>query len=285
MPQTLTDIKALLAAHGLRPKHHLGQHFLHDGNQMERIVNAACIEPCDLVLEVGAGTGALSMRLLESAARLVAVELDADLKPILLSQFQPYGQATILVQADVLRSKHQINPLVLDALCAMGSDLPTEDLPPFKLVANLPYDIASPLLAMMATSCVPMGHAVVTVQREVADRLTAAVGGKAYGPLTVCIQAMCYVEQIAVVSPSCFWPQPQVESSIVCLRRRESPLTDCPEALKQTVRHLFGHRRKQLKTILRRHFPGHAVPDDLNPMARPEQLTVEQWIRLSRCLY
>ena len=283
MPQNLSTIKALLQTWGLRPKHRLGQNFLHDANQMARVVEAANLAPGDLVLEVGAGTGALSLRLLDLGARVVMVELDRDLEAVLRDQLAPYAQQVTLIIADVLAGKHTINPNVVNALQEAHTvqAFQPKDLLNFKLVANLPYHVASPLLANLATCRVEslqMTDAVVMLQREVADRLTATPGGKDYGALGVLIQSMYHVESIGIVGPSCFWPQPKVESTIVRLTRRQHPLTNHPQRLSALLHRVFSQRRKQIGTILGRQI---TFPDDICPKARPEQLTVEQFAGLA----
>ena len=273
MSQTLTDIKHLLASHGLRPKHRLGQNFLHDGNHMRRILDAASVQPGDVVLEVGPGTGALTERLLDAGACVVAVEIDRDLEPILRARLDPYSDRFTLIVDDVLASKHALNPTVLEALQgATGGG-------PFKLIANLPYQIASPLLANLVMDHPAMTGATVMIQREVADRLNAPPGGKDYGPLGILIQAMCEVDIVGTLPPSCFWPQPKVASAVVHLRRRAHPLTDDPAALSVMLQRLFTKRRKQLRAILG---PDAPLPPGVEPTARPETLTVEQLIELTR---
>ncbi len=296
MPQTLTEIRALLSAYGLRPKRSLGQNFLHDGNQMSRVVAAAQLQQTDTVLEVGPGTGGLTQRLLDAGVCVVAVELDAQFEMILRQQLTQYDDRVRLVMGDVLASKHQINPEVIDALkstCGRGGEFKGEggrggeggEGGEFKLVANLPYQVASPLLINLVTqglSGLRMTRAVVMVQREVADRLCAAPGGKQYGALSVLVGAMCEVELVGKVSPACFWPRPKVESAIVRLVRRDKPLTDDVQRLGETVALLFGQRRKQIGTILGRQKP---MPNGIDPSARPEQLTVEQLVLLGDWLY
>ncbi|MEX0886839.1 MAG: 16S rRNA (adenine(1518)-N(6)/adenine(1519)-N(6))-dimethyltransferase RsmA [Phycisphaeraceae bacterium] len=270
--QTLNDIKALLARHGLRPRHRLGQNFLHDLGYMQRIVEAATIAPDDVVLEVGAGTGSLSEALLEAGARLVAVEYDRNLEPILRERYAPYGDRVRLVMGDVLAGKHAINPEVIAAVDeAAGADR-------YTLVANLPYNIASPLLVNLALDHPRMQRGVVMIQREVADRLTAGPGSKTYGPLSVVVQAMCGVRRLMALPPGCFWPPPKVHSAVVELVRRSQPLTDDPHQLARFAQRLFQKRRKQLRAIL-----GDVnLPAGVEPKARPESLTVEQLIELAR---
>jgi len=271
MAQTLTEIKSLLAAHGLRPKHRLGQNFLHDGNQMRRILDAAAITSGDVVLEVGPGTGALTERLLEADAHVIAVEIDTDLEPVLTQRFTPIGDRFQLIVGDILAGKHVLNPTVIDALRER----------PFKLIANLPYNIASPLLVNLAVDMPRWQSGIVMVQREVADRLVASPGTRDYGPISVMMQAMCEVTRLFVVPPGCFWPSPKVDSAVVQLRRRDEPLTLDAHRLATTVQRLFQQRRKQLGAILG---ADAALPAGVQRDARPESLTVEQFVQLSQYL-
>jgi len=272
MAQSLSQIKALLSTFGLRPKHRLGQNFLHDGNKMAAIVDAADIVDGDVVLEVGAGTGGLSQRLLDAGAVLIAVEVDSDLEPILQQQLASHGDRATLLIADVLSSKHRLNPVVDAAVdAAVGAD------GQFKLIANLPYNVASPLIANLVTDYPRMRLAIVAMQREVADRLTAAPGSKAYGPLGILVQAICHIEHVTALPPGCFWPQPKVDSMAIRLLRRDKPLTDDPHALADMLQRLFSKRRKQLGAILGRDT---RWPDRVDPSQRPEQLTIEQLVAL-----
>lgn len=279
MAQTLTEIKQLLAAHGLRPKHKFGQNFLHDGNHMSRIMDAAALQPGDVVLEVGPGTGALSERLLEADAHVVAVEIDTDMRPILEQRTGDMpgdaAQRFALVLGDVLASKHTINPAVIDATQAAMAAAGRSG---FKLIANLPYHVASPLLANLVVDHPAMSDAVVMIQKEVADRLGAGPGGKEYGPLGILIQALCEVRTVGVLPPSCFWPAPKVASAVVHLKRRAVPLTDDPAALSAMLQKLFTKRRKQLGSILGR---ATVLPEGIDPDARPESLSVQQCIALA----
>jgi 16S rRNA (adenine1518-N6/adenine1519-N6)-dimethyltransferase len=269
MAQTLTDIKNLLAGHGLHPKKRFGQNFLHDGNHMRRIMEAADLEEGGLVLEVGPGTGALSERLLEAGASLVAVEIDRDMEPILRDRLSSYGDRFRLHIGDVLESKHVLSPAVVALLGGR----------PFKMIANLPYNIASPLLVNLAVDHPGMSAAVVMIQREVADRIGASPGGKDYGQLSVILQAMCEVDVVGTLSPECFWPRPKVASAVLRLVRRDTPLTDDPTALSALVQKLFQKRRKQLGAILGR---DRAFPDGIGADVRPESLSVEQFVQLAR---
>lgn len=272
MPQTLADIKGLMHASGLRPRRRLGQHFLHDVHHMDRIVAAARLTVGELVLEVGAGTGALTERLLQAGAQVVAVEIDRDLEPILRQRvLEPYGDAARILFVDVLAGKHQIHADVLAALAGRS----------FKLVANLPYQVASPLLINLLTQSVGLTEGVVMVQSEVADRMLAHPGQAAYGALTVLVDAAAHVQRIARLPRTCFWPPPKVASAVLHLRRRDPPLTADFAALTRTLQRLFGRRRKQLGTIIGRSSP---LPEGVRPDVRPQDLTVEQFIALARAI-
>lgn len=269
MGQTLSHIRQVLADHGLRPKKRLGQNFLHDAHHMVRIVDAAAIEPGERVLEVGAGTGALSQRLLEAGAALIAIEIDRDLEPILRDLLEPWGEQAKLIIGDVLASKGRLAGPVAEALSTSR----------FKLVANLPYNIASPLLVNLALDWPGMTRGVVMVQREVAARLAAGPGGGEYGPLGILVQAACEVKPITTLSPRCFWPSPEVESAVVQLDRRPHPLCPDMRALAQVVHTLFQKRRKQIGGTLGR---DRITTAGLDPKMRPEQLSIQDLSNLAR---
>lgn len=266
MAQTLSDIKQLLADHGLRPKKKFGQNFLHDGNHMAKILDAAQLKPGDTVLEVGPGTGALTERLVEAGAHVVAVEIDRDMQPILQARL---GDKITLHLGDALDGKHTISAEVLKLL---GDK-------PLKLIANLPYNIASPLMANLGIDHPSMTGMVVMIQKEVADRLLAEPGTKAYGPLGVLIQALFTVERVGVLKPGCFYPPPSIDSAVVAMHRRAESLCDDARGLGDLLHRLFSKRRKQLGSILGRDA---ALPVGVEPTMRPEQLTVQQLCELAR---
>ncbi|MBI1368781.1 MAG: ribosomal RNA small subunit methyltransferase A [Planctomycetes bacterium] len=269
MPQTLTQIKSLLAERGLTPRHRFGQNFLHDANKLAAILVAADLSADDVILEVGPGTGVLTEAMLEAGARVVAVELDRDMVMLLRDRLGPDSDRFTLIEGDALDGKHALNTAIDAALGGRGK--------PFKLVANLPYNIASPLLAILAADWPGMTLGIVMIQREVADRLVAAPGSKTYGPISVILQAMCELDVVTNLSPHCFWPKPKVDSAVVRLRRRAAPLCDDPHALSAFLQTLFSKRRKQIGAILGRDQP---MPPGLDLSLRPEQLSVEQIIAL-----
>ncbi|MHC5004603.1 MAG: 16S rRNA (adenine(1518)-N(6)/adenine(1519)-N(6))-dimethyltransferase RsmA [Planctomycetota bacterium] len=266
--QTLSEIRALLAERGLRPRHRLGQHFLHDKNQLGKLVAAADVRAGDLVLEVGPGTGTLTEALLDSGAEVVACELDADLADLLEERL---GDRITLVRGDCLGKGRTLAP---EVAARLGDR-------PFTLVANLPYQVASPLMVALLIDHPACRGQHVTIQKEVADRLLAEPGTKAYGPLGVIVQALATVRRIATVKPTSFWPPPKVSSAMVSIEPAARPGVDDPAALARFVTELFARRRKQLGTIFGRDA---AFPPGVRPDQRPEALDVDGIIDLWRRL-
>ncbi|MHC5022809.1 MAG: 16S rRNA (adenine(1518)-N(6)/adenine(1519)-N(6))-dimethyltransferase RsmA [Planctomycetota bacterium] len=264
--QTLSEIRALLAERGLRPKHRLGQNFLHDKNQIRRLVEAAGVGPGDQVLEVGPGTGALTEALLDRGCSIVCCELDRDLAGILRDRL---ADRITLIVGDCLERGRALNA---DIARALGDRT-------FVLVANLPYQVASPLMTCLLLDHPTCAGQYVTIQKEVADRLTAPPGGREYGPLGIIIRAQADVHRIGTVSPSCFWPAPKVTSAMVAITPKPSPGLDNAHAFARFITTLFSKRRKQLGTIFGRDADW---PDGVTPDLRPQALAIEQLIELWR---
>jgi len=262
--QTLGEIRSLLAERGLRPKRSLGQNFLHDHGHVRRLVDAAGLGPGDLALEVGPGTGVLTETLLETGASVIASELDDALADLIDDRL---GDRVTLVRGDCLGSDRRLAPSIVAAL----------DGRPFTLVANLPYQAASPLMSSLAADVPGCRGQYVTIQKEVADRLVAVPGTKAYGPLGIVLAATSAVRRLAVVPPGCFWPAPKVTSAQVAVEPLDEPLTDRPRAFGRFVVELFSRRRKQLGAILGR---DRDWPEGVEPAQRPEVLTVERLVAL-----
>jgi 16S rRNA A1518/A1519 N6-dimethyltransferase RsmA/KsgA/DIM1 with predicted DNA glycosylase/AP lyase activity len=268
MSQTKHEILALLAEAGTEPRHRFGQNFMIDQNLVRIVADAGRIEPGDLVIEVGPGTGTLTDELLARVApggRVVAVEIDRDLAGLLRTRFAGRADFT-LIEGDALAGKHQLNAELLAVLASLrvgaGRDNPKhlsachpersegslvprseealrfaqgdglkpsvfKDLPtdagssgfasPVKLVANLPYNIASPLVIELLIAGV--GLLAFTVQKEVADRLRAPAGSDDYGPLSVMAQLLARVQVMRTLPPQAFWPAPNIDSALACLIR------------------------------------------------------------------
>ncbi len=267
MAQRAPEIKALLADRGLAPKRSLGQNFLIVPALVERLVEASGVGPRDLVLEVGPGTGTLTEELLERNAHVIACELDDGLADLLAERLAAQADRLTLIRGDVLDGRRALHPEVARHL-AGGS---------FRLVANLPYGAASPLMVQLARMPTCAGQ-YVTVQREIGQRLRAEPGGRDFGELAVMVGAFATVRRIATLPPGCFWPPPKVTSEMIAIEPRPAPLTDDVERLEGLCRRLFSRRRKQLSTILGRDVEW---PAGVSPSARPEQLTIVQLVQLA----
>ena len=260
-----------------------GQHFLIDGNLLRKLVEAAGIARRDVVLEVGPGTGVLTDYLVERAGHVVAVEIDRGLHEICQNRFAAAGNMT-LIHGDVLASKSRIAEPVLRAMSERQAELGGR----LMLVANLPYQVATPLIVDLLMGELAVSPMCFTVQAEVADRLVASPGGKDYGPVSVLVQALARTERIARVPPSAFWPEPQVDSAMMRIDVLEESGLSPPvrRRLCAIVHHCFNHRRKTLKWTLNRVLPDehyHLVESDgrWDLSQRPERLSVEQWVQMA----
>jgi 16S rRNA (adenine1518-N6/adenine1519-N6)-dimethyltransferase len=276
--QTKHEIEALLAAAGLRPRKRFGQHFLIDGNLMRRLVESAELTSDDVVLEVGPGTGGLTDLLVSRARHVICVEIDRDLFALLSERFRDSSNIE-LICTDALAGKHELNPQVVSALDKWAIKNP------LKLVANLPYDIATPLLMNLLMDAPAMRRFCFTVQAEVGERISAPHGSKIYGPLSIVAQTLSRVEQIARIGPQSFWPRPMVDSVMLRMDRIEPPLYSSAEARRfaQFVHGVFEHRRKTLRAAL-----GYVVDEPtrericsaVDSKLRPEQIARAQWTQL-----
>lgn len=286
MAQTKRQIQALLAGAGIRPLKRFGQHFLIDGNLMRRLVAAADVHSDDVVLEVGPGTGSLTQELMAAAGHVVAVEIDNTLH-ILCRQAVGPSERFTLIHADVLENKNRIAPAVYEELRARQRVLGGR----IALVANLPYQVATPLIINCLLGDVVVSPLCFTVQAEVADRLVALAGTKNYGPVSVFAQARATIARVANVPPEAFWPSPEVNSAMLRMdRRKDADLAAVVQGeLHRLVHGCFNHRRKTLRWSLRGLLdePGLAQVEkdgrwDLS--LRPEDIEVHRWVELARLL-
>ncbi|HWD56257.1 MAG TPA: 16S rRNA (adenine(1518)-N(6)/adenine(1519)-N(6))-dimethyltransferase RsmA [Acidimicrobiales bacterium] len=273
MTHSGADIAQLLSAHGLRPSRALGQNFVADPNTVRRIARLAGLSSGDRVLEIGAGLGSLTLALAETGARVVAVETDRLLVPVLRSVVEPAGVE--VVEGDAL---------TLD----VASLLAQRGAGPWSLVANLPYNVATPLVLRTLTQVSSVTRLLVMVQREVGERMAAAAGESGYGAVSVRVAYFARAEVVGRVPASVFIPRPRVESVLVRLVRHRAPAVDPAlvsyERLDTVVRAGFNQRRK----MLRRALAGVVDPDafvraGVRPEARAEELDVAAWGRLAAC--
>lgn len=258
--------------HDLRPGRALGQNFVADPNTVRRIVRLARVAEGDRVLEIGAGLGSLTLALAEAGASVVAVEADGRLVPVLRELVD--DKAVEVVHADALRT--DLAPLLGERGLAE----------PWQVVANLPYNVAVPLVVRVLEEVPAVTGMLVMVQREVGERLAAGPGDRAYGAVSVKIAYWATATIVGYVPPTVFVPKPKVDSALVRIERRRAvavpPSTVPYDRLFAVVRAGFGQRRK----TLRRSLDGLVVPEafvraDVNPGARAEELSIEQWGELA----
>ncbi len=248
--QTTAYLKELFSQVGFTIDARRGQNFLVDLNLIDLLVRSAAIEPDDVALEVGTGTGVVTERVSAVAARVVTAEIDPRLAQLARDRLIERDNVT-LVEGDALASKHRFAPALLAALDEALAASPRGRL---LLVANLPYCVATPVISNLLARPRPFDAAVVTVQREMAERMTAAAGTSDYNALSVWVGAQCRGEIVRVLPPSVFWPRPKVDSAIVRLDlepERRAAIGDLAR-FHEFVREVFCHRRKVLRGILLR---------------------------------
>jgi 16S rRNA (adenine1518-N6/adenine1519-N6)-dimethyltransferase len=259
-------IKSLLNELGHRPNKGLGQNYLIDGNIIDIIIRAAELSETDTCLEIGPGLGALTQALLTTGTPLTAIEKD----PTMARHIDHTFKGVILVEEDVL-------DVDLSELFAGGIN---------KIVANLPYSVGSRFIVNTLEANPLPDKMVFMVQKEVADRLTAQPGSKAYGPLAIWSQLNYEVKNIKNVSPNCFMPAPKVWSAVVRFEKRETPLAEVADyaRFKRLVKTVFTQRRKQIGSNLRKNMPEFfqgLEKAGIEPTTRPEQIPIKQWAALS----
>jgi 16S rRNA (adenine1518-N6/adenine1519-N6)-dimethyltransferase len=270
------DVRALAARLDLRPTKQLGQNFVVDANTVRRVVRAAALRPDDRVLEVGPGLGSLTLALLDDVASVVAVEVD----PVLAGALP----STVAARAPAAVQR-------LDVVTADASRVATDDLPgaaPTALVANLPYNVAVPVLLHLLGLLPSLRSALVMVQAEVAERLGAAPGSRVYGVPSVKARWYGNVRRAGSVPRTVFWPVPNVDSGLVAVDRRPPPSTTATrDEVFAVVDAAFAQRRKTLRGALARWAGTPAAAEaalraaGVDPAARGEQLDVDDFARLA----
>jgi 16S rRNA (adenine1518-N6/adenine1519-N6)-dimethyltransferase len=285
--QTIRFLKQRFDEVGFRPQSRLGQNFLIDLNLLDLIVRVADLQPTDVVLEVGAGAGSLTTRLAETATAVVTVEMDPLLAHLAAEQLRSCKNVELLAQ-DALKNKNRLHPTVVAAVRTQLARYPGAAL---KLVANLPYSVATPVISNLLASEIVPSTMTVTIQKELADRIVAPPRTKDYGSLSVWIQSQCLTAVVRELGPSVFWPRPQVDSAIVqltLLPEARQSLGD-PVQFQRFVRGLFLHRRKFLRSALCCAFAELTKADvdramrqlELGPETRAEELSVRQILELA----
>lgn len=287
--QTLSYLHRLFESFGLEAKSKLGQNFLIDLNLLDLIVRTGEVSATDAVLEVGTGTGSLTARLAEHAGAVVTVEIDKSLQPVAKQVIGPRPNVRF-VFGDCLAKKSELNPAML---AAWDEEAARVGATKKKLIANLPYVIATPLVSNLLVARTDVERMVVMVQWEIAERLRALPGTKDYNALSVLVQSVADVETVRKVLPPNFYPRPKVDSAIVLIKpnaEKRAQVGDVP-AFRKFLRDLYVHRRKNLRQALSGWPTGardKAVVDaklaelGIDGKLRSEALDLEQHLRLAR---
>lgn len=285
--QTKHQIQQLLASAGVFPNKNFGQHFLIDLNLMRVMIDSARIGSDDIVLEVGCGTGSLTEGLAERAGFCIAVEIDDTLAKIAQEQLAKKENVNV-INTDILESKHTISGAVIEAI----EEARKKHAGRLLLVANLPYNVACPVMLNLVEGPKVADEMYVTVQKQVAERMTAKPGGGDYGTLSIFLSATGEVQTGRILKPTVFWPQPQVESAMVSFVRKEEKVSRIKsmELFGEVINLFMGHRRKMLKACTK--FAGGELskidnwPEifeqcSIDPTHRPEKLPPEDYTAIA----
>lgn len=279
----LSEMKQILAEHGILLTKSLGQNFLHDANQLRRILQLAELSPSDKVLEIGPGLGPLTELLIHEAGEVLAIEKDTRLVKLLAARL---GAANAAAEAP----QSKLRVVQDDALEYLQR--PGLDWSGWKFVSNLPYSVASPILVELAWSGLPPERMVTTLQLEVAKRLMAGPGEPDYGVLSLLVQLRYQPIDWFKIPASCFFPAPDVDSACVCLLlRRQTLLTPAQQqTFALIVKRGFSQRRKMMAKLLKADWPASTLERafaelSLAPQCRAESVSLDQFVSLARCLH
>ena len=287
MMQTKQQIQQLLASAGASPKKRFGQNFLIDLNLMRLLIDSANITNNDIVLEVGCGTGSLTEALAQSGGKVIAVEIDGTLAKIAKTQLAKAENVEV-INTDILKNKNTISHTVTEAIKFQRKKYTGWLL----LVANLPYNVASPVILNLITGPTTADRMYVTVQKEIARRMTAQPNSNDYGTLSIFLAATGEVKTIRTLKPTVFWPQPQVNSAMVSFVRSEEKVRRIKnmKLFSEVVGLFMGHRRKMLKTCSKlapgkpakiNNWPEIFEQCSIDSTHRPEQLSTKDYIAIA----
>ncbi len=281
-------VRQIIEKYGFSIRKNLGQNFLIDGNIINKIIDAAEINPADVVLEIGAGIGALTRALAEKAATVVVIEVDKNLSPILEETLAGCSNVKIVLGNALDLNFDELMADTTAGICGPAGS-------PYKIVANLPYYITTPLIMHSLENGFNVNLMVFMIQKEVAERMVAFPGNREYSALTVGVSYYCEAQLIARVPKKVFIPEPEVESMIVRLRRREKPPVEVEDkgVFFQVVRAAFGQRRKTLANALSGVFQGlekssisQVLCDiKIDPARRGETLSLQEFADVANAVY
>jgi len=289
--RTLSFLVRRFRSAGIEPRRKLGQNFLVDLNLHDLLLRTAQLGPNDVALEVGTGTGSLTLAMAEQAAAVVTVEVDPALAALAGEQLHALPNVR-MIETDILANKNRLNA---EVLALVEEELAAGPDRRLKLVANLPFNVATPIITNLLALVRPPVSMTVTIQKELAERIVAAPGTKDYGALSIWVQSQCRTEIVRVMPPSVFWPRPKVDSAIVYIELDETRRRQIPDRafFHGFVRAMFFHRRKYLRSVL-----ASAVKDRLDKPAvdailqrlglpgtsRAEQLDVSTMLALAQAV-
>jgi 16S rRNA (adenine1518-N6/adenine1519-N6)-dimethyltransferase len=271
---TLSEMRSILAADDIQLTKSLGQNFLHDQNQLQKIVASAELNSTDKVLEIGPGLGPLTELLVANAGEVLAIEKDKRLVDFLQTKFSSAKNLTLV---------HD------DALELLKRE--SRDWSEWKLVANLPYSVASPILVELAEAKGAPEKIVTTLQIEVAQRIVAKAGEDDYGVLSLLMQLQYEPQGWFKIPAACFFPEPDVDSACIVLNRRPVPLLTSEESktFKKIVKRAFSQRRKMMLKLLKQDWPKEKLESafeelDISPQERAEKVNLEKFSDLAKSL-
>ena len=286
--QTVSYLSRRFEEVGLNPNKRHGQNFLIDLNLLNMIARTADLNKNDVVLEIGTGMGSLTGLFAEAAAQVVTVEIDHHLHQLAAEELESFDNIEMLKQ-DALKNKNQFAPEVVEAV---KRHLATDPDRVFKLAANLPYNVATPIISNLLRSEIVPATMTVTIQKELAERLVAKPGTKDYSSLSIWVQSICDTKIVRIMSPKEFWPRPKVESAIIHIVHRPERRAAIPdlEFFHAFVRAMFFHRRKFMRSVAVSAFKNQLEKVDVDDVlsgighgadVRSEQLDIENMLSLS----
>jgi len=285
--QTLSFLTRRFREAGIYPHTRFGQNFLIDMNLQRLLLDAAELTADDVVLEVGTGTGSLTALMAPKAAAIVTVEIDRQLFQLASEELFELENVTML-ECDALKNKNRLNPMVLETVDRLIAEVPGRRL---KLVANLPFNVATPIISNLIALDTPPYAMTVTIQKELADRMIAGPRTKDYSALSIWMQSQCRIEIVRTLPPSAFWPRPKVTSAVIRVTMDDELRGRIPdrEFFHTFVRSMFFHRRKFLRSELLSAFKGRLDKPQVDAImekmglqgtARAEELDVETMLAL-----